>query len=167
MFSARLTPAVSQVSKIRAGGVITTQGERVSRYYFVLSGSIGTLNHAAVEHWHSKALGSLADMRDLPRNLQDLVKKSEHLEEALKDLDKQPLNFSKYIHDGEVMQILAARLALQSHMEDDPPPPTLGARVCWTLREHEVALHDNMRWNRGIMSLGAGCAIGLLCMTIV
>ncbi len=121
-----LTPVVCQVSTISPGDIVTVQGESVSRYFIVVSGSIGTLNHAAVEHWHNKIHGPLAAMDALQYDAQDAAAKSEApqaLIDTLAELDRHPMNFPKHIHKKEIMQRLAARIMHHARLVDGNPPP--------------------------------------------
>lgn len=151
-----------QVSTISAGDVVTVQGERVCRYILVLSGSIGTLNHAAVEHWHSKAHGPLSEMNMLPDDMKKSVADSEFLAGALMELDRRPMTYPKYLHNKEVLRVLAARVALHTQAEEESPPLSHGPIYSWAERERDVSLHDSTRWHKGVMTLNAGCAIGSL-----
>lgn len=150
-----------QVRTLHPGDVVTVQGERVARFFAVINGSIGTLNHAAVEHWHRKTLGPLSEMRMLSPAIRDAVSKSDHLAPALLDIDAHPMNFAKYLQRKEVMQVLAASIWSQSCLSNDASAPLAhGPTIAWAERAHDVALHDSMRWSRGVLTLDASCAFG-------
>jgi hypothetical protein len=121
-----LIPVVCQVSTISPGDIVTVQGESVSRYFIVVSGSIGTLNHAAVEHWHNKIHGPLAEMDALQHDAQDAISKSDTpqaLLDTLAELDRHPMNFPKHIHKKGIAQMLAARIQHHARLIDSTPPP--------------------------------------------
>jgi hypothetical protein len=82
---------------MQPGDIVTVQGERVSRFFVVISGSIGTLNHAAAEGWHRKTQGPLAQMKMLSPALRDAVSSSEYLAPALLDIDAHPMSFAKCV----------------------------------------------------------------------
>ena len=133
----------------------------MERFFVVLNGSIGTLNHAAVEHWHSKSLGPLAQPDTLPEELQNAIAQSNSLPAALVDIQHRPSNFAKYVHRNDVMRVLAARVALHHKRLNEPPAPlSSGPAITWAERAQEVVLRDFMRWSKGIMTLDVGCAIG-------
>jgi hypothetical protein len=150
-----------QIRSVHPGDVVTVQGERVARFFAVISGSIGTLNHAAAEHWHRKTLGPLSEMRMLSPVIREAVSKSDYLAPALLDIDAHPMNFAKYLQRKEVMQVLAASIWSQSCLSNDAVAPLAhGPTIAWAERPHDVALHDSMRWSRGVLTLDASCAFG-------
>jgi hypothetical protein len=101
-------------------------------------------------------------MKMLPDDLKKAVADSEHVAGALMELDKRPMSYSKYIHHKEILRILAARVALHAQEEEEAPPLSHGPSYSWAERERDVSLHDSTRWHKGVMTLNAGCAIGLL-----
>jgi hypothetical protein len=144
------------------------QGDRVARFFVVLNGRIGTLNHAAAEHWHSKSLGPLAQPDTLPEDLQIAIAQSDSLSAALVDIQHRPSNFAKYVHKKDVMRVLAARVALHHKRLNEPPaPPSCGPAIAWAERAQDVVLRDFMCWSKGIMTLDVGCAIGPIFPAII
>lgn len=140
----------------------------MARFFVVLNGRIGTLNHAAAEHWHSKSLGPLAQPDTLPEDLQIAIAQSDSLPAALVDIQHRPSNFAKYVHKKDVMRVLAARVALHHKRMNEPPaPPSCGPAIAWAERAQDVVLRDFMCWSKGIMTLDVGCAIGLIFPAII
>lgn len=101
-------------------------------------------------------------MKMLPDDMKKAVADSEHVAGALVELDRRPMSYSKYIHHKEVLRILAARVALHAEAEEAVPPLSHGPSYSWAERERDVSLHDSTRWHKGVLTLNAGCAIGLL-----
>jgi CRP-like cAMP-binding protein len=150
-----------QLSTLHPGDLVTVQGERVSRFFVVISGSIGTLNHAAAENWHLKTQGPLAQMKMLSPAIREAVCSSEHLVPALLDIDAHPMNFCKYLQRKEVLRVLAAAIWSQSCLSNEPAAAlTHGPSIAWSERPQDVALHDSMRWSKGVLTLDAYCALG-------